>query len=113
MAQPPMTCVDTRSPAQVEDDRLQLAYYMRDELMQQHDLSEADATACAQTCAEALARLKGNELAEGLSAFRQQARRRRDAAIRAELRTGNAAELARRYDLSVTQIYDIAARRAG
>ena len=112
MAQPPVTPIaPRRTAAQVEDDRLQLTYYVRDALMRKHDLTEADATVWAQTCATAMAQLKGNELAEALAAFRQQERRQRDAAIRAELRTGNADQVAERHDLSVRRVYEIAGAR--
>lgn len=40
-------------------------------------------------------------------------RRERDASIRAELRTGNAAELAARHGISVSAVYKIAGRRPG
>ncbi len=109
MAQPPVTT--ERSPAQVEEDRLQLTYYLRDELMRQRGYAEQEATAVGEACALALARLEGNELAAALSAFRQQERRRRDQAIRAELRTGNASEVARKYGITMQHVYRLAAQR--
>lgn len=110
MAQPPVTT--ERSPAQVEEDRLQLTYYLRDELMRRHQFGEVEATSAAEACAAAMARLEGNELAAALSAFRQQERRRRDEQIRAELRTGNAEEVGRRHGLSVRRVYEIAGKPA-
>lgn len=113
MAQPPVTLASTarRSPAQVEDDRLQLTYFFRDALMRRRGFAEQQATEAAEACVTALATLDGNEIAAALSKFRREARRQRDTRIRAELRTGNAADLARREGLSVSQIYEIAARR--
>lgn len=40
-------------------------------------------------------------------------RKARDASIKAELRTGNAADIAARHNLSVSTVYKIAARRGG
>ena len=81
MAQPAVS--DQRSPAQQEDDRLHLTYFMRDVLMQRHAFSEEQATELGEACAAALAELEGNELSAAVAAFRQRARQRRDAAHRA------------------------------
>lgn len=108
MAQPPLILAAARSPAQMEDDRLQLTYFIRDVLMSEHAFDEQTATGAGEAIAAALAELEGNELSAAISAFRQRARQRRDEAIRAELRTGNAEAIARQYQLSVRRVYEIA-----
>lgn len=110
MAQPTVNPVP-KSPARVEEERLELTYFVRDALMRRHAFDEQVATETADACVRAIAALEGNELASALSAFRQQLRRERDKRIRANLRTGNADEIARQEHLSVRRVYEIAGVR--
>lgn len=75
--------------------------------MTQHAYSEALATEIAMLCVETVRNEHGGErlYVPALSKLS------RDAAIRSELRTGNAAEVAARWNLSERRVYQIARRR--
>lgn len=112
MAQPPVNpTAHRRTPSQIEDDRLELVMHFRDQLMARHGLNETEATDVGQTCVAALSTLEPNEIAAAISRFRQEARRRRDAAICAELRRGNVAEVARQHGVSRTHAYRVYQKR--
>lgn len=93
--------------AAAEEQMLLLIYSMRDRLMEQHDYPEQLATEVATLCVETVRAEYGGErlYVPAMSKLT------RDAAIREELRTGNAAEVARRWNLSESRVYQIARRR--
>jgi Mor family transcriptional regulator len=93
--------------AAAEEQMLLLVYRMRDRLMQQHEYSEQLATEVATLCVETVRDEYGGErlYVPAMSKLS------RDAAIREELRTGNAGEVARRWNISERRVYQIARRR--
>lgn len=103
-----MTACETLTPAQLEEDRLQLVYDVRDALMQRHAYPEQLATDLAELFVATMAQLEDGELLATKRAIRRRARRERDLKIRAELRPGNASEVAARHGVSVTRAYEIA-----
>lgn len=115
MAQPPVSpraaAGHVPSPAQIEEQKLLLLYEMRDRLMRDHGLSEVQATASVNAFSEVAAAVEPEEVVAMVRHLRRIERRRRDERIRTELRTGNAAEVARREGLSVARVYEIAAAR--
>lgn len=113
MAEPLVTVGQCPSltPAQLEDERLQLVYDMRDALVERHQFEEALATEVAELCVQTLASVEDGELLATKRAVRRQLRRQRDRLIRAEARTGNAEDVAKRWNLSVTRVYEIWAAR--
>lgn len=94
-----------------EELRILAVYAMRDTLMRRHAYSEAVATETAMLLLETLAKLSDAELVEVKRRVNRLKRQRRDAAIRAELRPGNADDVGKRHGLSRTQVYEIAGRR--
>lgn len=96
-----------------EELRLLCVYRMRDALMQRHAYAEPLATEIAMLLLETLAGLSPEELLEAQSRVRRLQRARRDALIRAELRTGNAADIGRRWGISERRVYQIAGARVG
>jgi hypothetical protein len=94
-----------------EELRLLCVYRMRDALMQRHAYTEALATEVAVLLLETLAGLSPDELLEAQRRVRGLQRARRDAAIRAAMRPGNADQLAKQFGISRRAVYKIAARR--
>lgn len=101
---------EVRSPAQIEEEKLLLLYEMRDRLMLEHGLTELQATASVNAFSEVAAAVEPEELVTLVRYLRRIEKRRRDARIRAQLRTGNAQEVARAERLSVSRVYEIAGR---
>jgi nucleoid DNA-binding protein len=99
-----------RTPAQLEEEKLLLLYEMRDRLMHDHGLTELQATASVNAFSDVAAAVEPEELVTLVRYLRRLERRRRDARIRAQLRTGNAQEVARAERLSVSRVYEIAGR---
>lgn len=113
MEQPPVnTCAETAvSPAQIEEERLQLVYDVRDRLMRLHAFPEKLATEIGELCVDTLAQVDDGELLAAKRVALRRSRRRRDEMICAELRTGNADDVGRRWNLSARRVYEIAATR--
>lgn len=99
------------TPAVREEVRIRATYTMRDRLMAHHAFNEQLATAIAALCIDSLRPLTDDELVDVKRAANEAARQQRDVAIRAELRTGNADEVARRHGISRRRVYEIANRR--
>lgn len=89
--------------AAAEEQMLLLAYSMRDRLMQAHAYPEALATEIAMLCVDTLRDEYGGDKLYVAAPSKQS----RDAAIRAEARTGNAAQVARRWGISERRVYQI------
>lgn len=101
-----------RSAKAVEiEHRLATVYQMRDSLMREHGYDERQATEVATLCVETLAALSDDELIDVKRAVNLMKRLRRDARIKEDLRTGNAAQVAQREGLSVASVYRIAGQR--
>jgi len=94
-----------RTGAQAEETALLLVYTLRDALMHRYDFGERQATEWADTLVNALREKHGGEEVYIKAADCSE----RNAAIRAELRTGNAADVAKRHGLSIQSVYRIAA----
>lgn len=92
--------------AAAEEQMLLLAYRMRDRLMQDHAYSETLATEIAMLCMDTLRDEYGGDKLYVAAPSKQS----RDAAIRSELRTGTAAEVARRWGISERRVYQIAGK---
>lgn len=102
------------TPALKADAMQRTIYAMRDRLMQADiAMDERTATEVAAAAVDALRTVSEGEVVHALAALRHAARMRRDEAIRREIRTGNAGELAQRYGITPKQVYRIAKRRAG
>jgi hypothetical protein len=96
-----------------EELRLLAVYAMRDTLMKRYGYTELLATETAMLLLETLSKLSDEELIEVKRRVNRLKRTARDNAIRAELRTGNAAEVGRKHGLSERRVYKIAAQRTG
>lgn len=97
----------SRKPSAAEETVTLLMHTVRNALMERHGLNEKDATDWADGIVCALRRDHGGDDVY-LKALDTDAR---DAAIRAELRTGNAAEVAARYGITARRVYQIANQR--
>jgi hypothetical protein len=86
---------------------------MRARLVHKQGLSEAQAAACVEAFAAVARAVEPDELASAVRELRRAEKIERDARIRAQLRTGNAAKLAKAEGLSVSRIYEIAGVRPG
>jgi hypothetical protein len=84
---------------------------MRARLVHTQGLSEAQAAACVEAFAAVARSVEPDELASAVRELRRAEKIERDARIRAQLRTGNAAKLARAEGLSVSRVYEIAGVR--
>lgn len=102
--------IDPRNALQAERELLAI-YEIRDALMQRHAYSEDLATEVATLCIRTLASLSDEELVHVARCARRAKRALRDAAIRAELRTGNSADVGRKHGLSGRRVLQIAATR--
>ena len=117
MAQPPMSAPALpliglgMTPAQVEEQKLLLLYEMRDRLMRDTGLTELQASASVNVFSQMVAAVEHEELVAMVRCLRRLEKRRRDQRIRAELRTGNADEVAQRHGVSVRRLYEIAGAR--
>lgn len=98
---------ESKSPgAAAEEQMLLLIYAMRDRLMNQHGYTEQLATEVATLCVETVRAEYGGERLY----VPAPSKLARDEAIRRDLRPGNAEDLAREWNLSVTRVYEIANR---
>lgn len=102
-----MTSRDKPTPAALEEEMLLLTYTMRDALMKRYEYSELLATEVAGVIVDALRSERGGERLY----IHAPDNRARDERIRSDLRTGNAAEIAKRENLSERRVYQIARRR--
>lgn len=93
--------------AAAEEQMLLLAYRMRDRLMNDHAYTEALATEIAMLCIDTLRDEHGGERLYVAAPSKHS----RNAAVRAELRTGNAEDVAKRHGISVRRVYEIAGSR--
>jgi hypothetical protein len=99
-------------PTAIQAERELLAIFeVRDALMKRHAYPEELATEIATLCIRTLSTLSDDELVQVARAARRAKRAIRDQAIRAELRTGNADDVARRHHLHRGTVYKIAGRR--
>jgi hypothetical protein len=96
----------------VESEPLLLAE-MREVLTRVHGLPAADAAACIAAFGAVAAAVEPEEVVDVVRALRRTKRQARDARIKAQLRTGNAAQLAKAEGLSVSRVYEIAGVRPG
>lgn len=100
----PPPAIGRLSPAQREEEMMQMANVMRDALMQRHACTEARATEIAELCLSTLRQAYGGQDVH----VYPESKAARNAAIRAELVRGNVREVARRWGLSPRQVYGIA-----
>lgn len=100
------------SCAAEEEQNMLLFVELCDSLRRRHAYTERQATEVARLCIDTLATVGDDELLAAKRISLRMARQRRDAAIRAELRTGNAEEVARRHGITARQVYRIAGSRA-
>jgi hypothetical protein len=110
-----VTCapvIATAYSAVEEEQTMLLFFELCDALRLRHGYTEPQATEVARLCIDTMAAVGDDELLAAKRLANRMARQRRDAAIRAELRTGNAAELGRRYGLTARQVYRIAGANA-
>lgn len=101
------------STAADEELRLLNVYAMRDVLMKQHAYTESLATEISLLLLETLVKLSDEELIEVKRSVRRLQRAKRDSDIRAQLRTGNAAQVGKEHNLSRSGVYKIARARPG
>lgn len=99
------------TPAQMADAMQRTVYAMRDRLMRHFAYDERLATELATLAVDTLQSLSYAELVATRAAVERAKRKRRDDEIRRDIRTGNAAELARRHGLTERQVYNIARAR--
>ena len=99
------------SCAAEEEQNMLLFLELCESLRRRHGYTERQATEVARLCSDTLATVGDDELLAAKRISLRMARQRRDQAIRAELRTGNAADVGRRYGITERQVYRIAGAR--
>ena len=84
---------------------------LQDKLAKAHALPPEVAAACVDAFAAVAASVEPAEVVAALRALRRIQKRHRDDRIRAQLRTGNAAIVAKLEGVSVSRVYEIAGKR--